>query len=74
MEPMQLGNYKLGRQKLLAALRIGSVPQISQGFPRVVQEYIHVTRQTDVTQKLIDKVIMYYICVKTTFFSFIFQS
>ena len=75
LEPMQLGNYKLGRQKLLAGLRIGSVPH---RFPRDslgLSKYIFICDKTDwLTKKLIDNGIIYYICVKTTFFSYIFQS
>ena len=75
LEPMQLGNYKLGRQKLLAGLRIGSVPH---RFPRDslgLSKYIFICDKTDwLTKKLINNGIIYYICVKTTFFSYIFQS
>ena len=47
LEPMQLGNYKLGRQKLLAGLRIGSVPH---RFPRDslgLSKYIFICDKTD---------------------------
>ena len=74
LEPMQLGNYKLGRQKLLAGLRIGSVPH---RFPRDslgLSKYIFICDKTDwLTKKLIDNGIIYYICVKTTFLVIFFS-
>ena len=53
LEPMQLGNYKLGRQKLLAALyEMGAChtdfPGIPLGGPSI---FLYVTRQTDMTKK-----------------------
>ena len=75
MEPMQLGNYKLGRQKLLAALyKMGACHTDFPGFPRVVHLYLYtyVTRQTDRQKKQIGQCIMLYMC-EYYFFSYIFS-
>ena len=75
LKPMQLGNYKLGRQKLLAGLRIGSVPH---RFPRdslgLSQVYFYMW-QDRLTDKKTDWQWYHvlYLC-ENYFFSFIFQS
>ena len=70
VERKQLGNYKLNAAKSFwrPQNKVGPCHIYFPGNPLGgLHIYVCVTRQTDLTKKLIDNVKMYYYCVKTMF-------